>query len=66
MREESYFLHRRVQYEFSFRTENVLRMKMGSFKNSCLKNCYKKSKFANSENGGTGIQRDILRAILKI
>ena len=61
MREEPLFLHKRVQYEFSFRTENVLRMKMGSFKKSSLKKCYKILKFANFENRGTDIQRDILR-----
>ena len=36
---------------------------MGSFKNSCLKNGYKILKFANFENGGTAIQRDILHAM---
>ena len=36
---------------------------MGSFKKSYLKNCYKILKFANFEDGGTDIQRDILRAI---
>ena len=39
---------------------------MGSFKKSCLKNCYKKLKFAIFENGGNDIQRTILRAIRKI
>ena len=64
MREEpSELLHKCVQYEFSFRTENVLRMKMGSFEKSCLKNCYKILKFVNFENGGTDFQRDILRAM---
>ena len=33
---------------------------MGSFKESCLKNCYKILNFANFENGGTAIQRDNL------
>ena len=56
-------MHRCVQYEFNFRTENVFRMKMGSFKKSCLRNCYKIFKFANFENGGIGTQRDILLAI---
>ena len=37
---------------------------MGSFKKSCLKNCYTILKFANFENGGTDIPRDILRAML--
>ena len=59
-------MHKRVHYEFSFRTENVLRMKMGSFKKSCLKNCYKILKFANFENGGTDVQRVILCAMRKI
>ena len=44
-------MHKRVHYEFSFRTKNGLRMKMGSFKN-----CYKILKFANFKNGGTDIQ----------
>ena len=39
---------------------------MGSFKKSCLKNCYKILKFANFENGGTNIQRVILRAMREI
>ena len=39
---------------------------MGSFKKSCLKNCYKILKFANFENGGTGVQRVILCAMRKI
>ena len=39
---------------------------MGSFKKSCLKNCYKILNFANFENGGTAIQRDILRAMQKL
>ena len=59
MREEPGFLHKCVQYEISLRTENVLRMKMGNFKKSCLKIIYKILKFANFENGGTAIQRDI-------
>ena len=66
MREEPLFLHKHVQYEISFRTENVLRIKMESFKKSCLKNYYKIVKFANFENGGTDIQRGILRAMWKI
>ena len=36
---------------------------MESFKKSCLKNGYKILKFANFENGGTDIQRDILCAM---
>ena len=36
---------------------------MGSFKKSCLKNCYKILKFVNFENGGTDVQRGILRAM---
>ena len=36
---------------------------MGGFKKSCLKNCYTILNFANSENWGTDIQRDILRAV---
>ena len=36
---------------------------MGSVKKSCLKNCYKILKFAKFENGGSDIQRDILRAL---
>ena len=51
MRKEPGFLHKRVQYEFSFRTENVLRMKMGNLKKSCLKTCYKILKFAKFEMG---------------
>ena len=39
---------------------------MGSFKMSCLKNCFKIVKFANFENGGTDIQQGILRAMWKI
>ena len=39
---------------------------MGSFKKSCLINCYKILNFANFENGGTAIQRDILRAVRKL
>ena len=39
---------------------------MGSFKKSCLKNCYKILNFANFENVGTAIQLDILRAMLKL
>ena len=66
MREESYFLHKRLKYEFTLRTESVLWMKMGSFKKSCLKNCYKILKFANFENGGTATQRDILLAMCKL
>ena len=38
---------------------------MGSFKKSCLNNCYKVLNSANFENGGTTIQRDILRAMRK-
>ena len=49
-------MHKRVHFEFHFRIENGLPMKMGSFKKSCLKNCYKILKFANFENGGTDIQ----------
>ena len=63
MREEPKFLHKRVQYEFSFRTENALRLKMGSLKKSSLKNCCKILKFANFENGIIDIQRDILGAV---
>ena len=59
-------MHKRVHYEFSFRTENVLRMKTGSFKKSCLKNCYKILKFTNFENEGTDIQRVIMRAMREI
>ena len=66
MRDEPLFLHKRLQHEISFITENVLRMKMGNFKKSCLKNCYKILKFANFQNWGTAIQRDILRAMWKI
>ena len=40
-------------------------MKLGSFKKSCLKNRHKILKFANFENGGTDIQRYILRAMVK-
>ena len=58
-------MHKRLQYELSFSTENFLRMKMGSFKKSFLKKCYNILKFANFENGGTAIQRDILRAMRK-
>ena len=36
---------------------------MGSFKESCLKNCYKILDFANFENGGTAIQGVILLAM---
>ena len=37
---------------------------MGSFKKSCLKNCiFFFLKFANFENGGTDIQRDVLRVM---
>ena len=39
---------------------------MGSFKKSCLINCDKILKFANFENGGTGIQLGILRVVSKI
>ena len=39
---------------------------MGSFKKSCLKNCYKILKFVKFENGGTDTQRDILRTMWKI
>ena len=40
---------------------------MGSFKKSCLKNCYKILKFANFENGGTDIQGVLfLRAMREI
>ena len=35
---------------------------MGCSKKSCLKNCYNILKFANFENAGTDIQRDILPA----
>ena len=66
MWEEPQFLHKHVHYELSFRTENGLRMKMESFKKSCLKNCYKILKFANFENGGTDIQGVILRAMREI
>ena len=66
MWEEPYFLHKRVHYKFSFRTENGLRMKMGSFKKSCHKTCYKILKFAYFENGGTDIQGVILRAMREI
>ena len=59
-------MHKPVHYEFSFRTENGLRMKMGSFKKSCLKNCYKILKFASFENGGTDNQEVILRAMQEI
>ena len=34
MRKERLFLHKNVQYELSFRNENVLRMKIGSFMKS--------------------------------
>ena len=37
MQEESLFLHKQVRYEFRSRTENVLRMKIESFKKSCPK-----------------------------
>ena len=40
------------QYEFSLRPENVLPMKMGSFKRSCLINCDKILNFANFEKLG--------------
>ena len=40
-----------------------LRMKMGSFKKSCPKHCYKMLKFANFEKRGTAFQRDILRVM---
>ena len=63
MREEPKFLHKRVQFEISVRTGYVLRMKIGSFKESCLKHYYKILNFANFENGGTAIQRDILLAM---
>ena len=59
-------MHKRVHVEFIFRTENGLRMKMRSFKKSCLKDCYKILKFANFENGGTDIQGVILRAMREI
>ena len=36
---------------------------MGSFEESCLKDCYKILNFANFENGGTAIQQDILLAM---
>ena len=52
MREEPLFLHTCSQYELSFRTENVLPMKMVIFKMSGLTNCDKILKFANFENGG--------------
>ena len=39
---------------------------MESFKKSCLKNCYKILNFADFENVGTAIQRDILRAMRKL
>ena len=32
---------------------------MGSFKKSCFRNCYKILNFANFENGGTAIQRNM-------
>ena len=63
IREEPYFLHTCSQYEFSFRIKNVLRMKMGIFKKSALTNCDKILKFANLENGGTDIPRDILHVM---
>ena len=63
MREEPLFLHKRVQYEFSFRNENVLQMKMGSFKKACLKNCDKILKLGKFEIGSTDIQRDILHVM---
>ena len=66
MREEPLFLHKPVQYEFSFRNENDLQMKMGSFKQSCLKNCDKILNYQNFENWGTDIQRNILHVIWKI
>ena len=59
-------MHKRVHYELSFRTENVLRMKTGSFKKSCLKNCYKILKFTNFENEGTDIQGVVMRAMREI
>ena len=59
-------MHKRVHYEFSFKTENGLWMKIGSLKKAYLKNCYKILKFANFEKGGTDIQVVILRAMREI
>ena len=59
-------MHKNVQYELSFRNENVLRMKIGSFNKSCLTNMDKILKLANFENGGTDIQRNILHVMGKI
>ena len=36
---------------------------MGSFKKACLKNCCKILKLVNFENGGTDVQRGIMRAM---
>ena len=41
MQMECSLLQLRVQYEFGFRNENVMQMKMSYFKNSCLINCHK-------------------------
>ena len=45
---------------------NVLRMKMGRLKKVMSRKCYKILKFANFDNGGIDIQRNILRAMRKI
>ena len=66
MREELLFLHKNVQYELSFRNENIFRTKLVSFKKSCLTNWDKILKFANFENGGSDIQRNILYVMWKI
>ena len=66
MREEPLFLHKHVQYELSFRNDNVLQMKMGSFKKPCLKNFDKILNFTNFEIGVTDIQQNIMHVIWKI
>ena len=64
MQMEGSFLQIKLKYELGFGNENVMRMKMGYFKKSCVTNCHKMPKLANVGNGGTNIQKGIQHTLL--
>ena len=63
MQEECSFQHFSVRYEFDLWNEDILRVKMGSFKKSRLTNC---AKMRILVNGGNSIQMGILYVLLNI